>query len=139
MSAAALRAEILAQPAGDRLSYALDLLEFYLDPVPAFYSGLADLGLDLTAQEARILYALDRRRGRLVSADSLLAAAMGSRPIDDWPEARAVIARVANLRAKLAARSLPVTIDAWLDLGYRLTAPQGFAFGVERPFGRAPL
>lgn len=130
MSAAALRAEVMAQPERDRVDYALDLLEFYLDPTPVFFAGLADLGLGLTGQEARILYALDQSRGRFLTVDGLLAAAMGARPVEDWPEARAVYFRVSGLREKLARAGLPVEIVNWPEIGYRLTAPAGFSFAA---------
>ncbi len=130
MSAAALRAEVMAQPERERIDYALALLEFYLDPVPAFFAGLADLRLGLSGQEARILHLLDRNRGRYVTADAIMAAAMGSRPVDDWPETRAINARLNVLRRKLIRARLPVEVTVWPEIGYRLDAPAEFSFAV---------
>lgn len=130
MSAAAtLRAEVMAQPPQERLGYALDLLAFYLDPLPEYYAALADAGLRISAQEARILHALDRRRGQYVTADALLAAAQADRPADEWPEVAAVYPRLATLRAQLAQAGLPVTLRSWPGVGFRLVAPEGFVFG----------
>lgn len=128
MSAARLEREVMAQPEAERLSYALDLLRFYLDPLPAFFDGLARLGLRVTPQEARILHALDRRRGRMVSLQALQAAAMADRAPEDWSAPASVYARIAALRTALRRAGLPVEITAWSGVGYRLTAPEGFDF-----------
>ena len=128
MSAALLEAEVMAQPEGERLSYALGLLAFYLDPKPMFYDGLVSLGLRVTGQEARILHALDRRRGQLVSLQALHAAAMGDRPLEEWSDPRTVYARLGSIRAELTRLSLPVQIHAWPGMGYRLSASDEFSF-----------
>jgi len=129
MSAAvAYRAEILALPLTERVDYALALLDLYFDPLPGFYDAVADRGLRLTAAEARILFALDRRRGMWVTVQSLTAAASAGRDPDDWPADNATYAKISALRAKLEAANLPVEIVLWPEIGYRLAAPAGFAW-----------
>jgi DNA-binding response OmpR family regulator len=123
-----LRREVMAQPAADRLSYALELLSFYLDPVPEFYQGCADLGLDLSARDMRILHALDRRRGKFVSADALQAAGFADHRPDDWGSIEAVFPRVAAIRRAFEASAYPVSIERLYGVGYRLIAPQDFKF-----------
>jgi len=134
---AALRSEVMALPAPDRLGYALALVEYYLDPVPDFYEGIAALGLDLCAGDARMLHALDKRRGRHVSLAGLIAARGLRRPSDTWPAPVYAIRRIAILRAALAAAGLPVEIKTWDDVGYSLAAPPGFSFEAAAP-GPAP-
>lgn len=129
--AAAWRGRILALPAADRLDYALALLDLYLDPTPDFFAAVADRGLRLTAAEARILYALEQRRGRFVSLQSLTAAASGGRDPDDWPEDTATYLKISAIRGKIARARLPVEIAIWPEIGYRLTAPAGFAWGAS--------
>ena len=130
MSGAAdqLQREVMAQPAADRLGYALDLLRFYLDPVPEFYQGCADLGLDLTVRDVRVLHALDRRRGKYVTADALQAAALSDHRPDDWGSIEAISGRIATIRRAFAASGYPVEIKLWYGVGYSLTAPATFKF-----------
>ncbi|MCA0851220.1 winged helix-turn-helix domain-containing protein [Salipiger thiooxidans] len=129
MSAAMLSAEVMARPEGERLSYALDLLAYYLDPADPFVDAVADLGLRLCPQEIRILHALERRRGRVVTREALHAAAMLGRPHSDWSDPTTVYARLGAIRAELRRRRLPVEIRSLRGLGYRLEAPAGFRFG----------
>ncbi|WP_121062193.1 helix-turn-helix domain-containing protein [Chachezhania antarctica] len=131
MIAARLEAEIMAQPERERLDYAIGLLAFYLDPPAAFMSSIAAQGLRISAAEARILHALDRRRGRIVTLQSLHAAAMGDRPAADWSDPGTVYARISTLRKAIARAGLPAVISAWSGVGYRLTAPDGFSFGGD--------
>ncbi|WP_417723974.1 helix-turn-helix domain-containing protein [Salipiger sp.] len=116
----------MARPEAERVGYALDLLAYYLDPHDGFFERLADLGLRLPAAEARILHALDRRRGEFVSLRALNAAANIDRPHSDWPDDRVIYARVACLRERLARARIPVEITAWSKVGYRLTASADF-------------
>lgn len=120
---AALRAEVMAQPMGDRLDYALELLEWYLDPLPAWWQGVSGLGLDVTRADLRVLHALDRRRGLYVSHDALLTArSLGDDP-EELPSLHTLSRAIGNLRRALTAKNQPVTITAWAGMGYRLDAP----------------
>lgn len=123
-----LRREIMAQPPADRLDYALDLMAFYLDPVPAFYQGCADLGFGLSLRDVRILHALDRRRGLWVSADALQAAAMVDCASDTWGSIESVYTRIGEIRRAFEGSAHPVAIERWHGVGYRLIAPAGFSF-----------
>lgn len=125
MIAAAYRAEILALPEPERVEHALALLDHYLAPVPAYFARMADLGLRLTPHEARLLYALARRRGAWISLQSALAAAMGDRDPDTWPSDRVIYGKIMGLRAKLARARLGAEIITWPGVGYRLAAPEG--------------
>lgn len=128
---AAFRAEIMGLPEPERVDYALALLDLYLDPVPEFYAAAADRGLRLTAAEARMLYALERRRGRFVSLQSLTAAASACADPADWPEDKATYLKIASIRAKIERAGLPLEIQIAPEIGYRLTAPAGFLWGVD--------
>lgn len=126
-----LRAEVMARPPAERIDYALDLIEFYLDPVPAFFQGVSDMGLGLTLYNVRALHALDRRRGRWVSADAMQAAMMVDCPSDTWGSIESVYRRVADLRRAFEASPYPVEIERWNGVGYRLTAPRDFRFEAQ--------
>lgn len=132
MGAAMIRdtiaAEVMALPEADRLPYVLDLLEFYLDPTPEFFDRLADLGLRLPPQEARILHALYRRRGRFVSLEALLGAAMATRPLEEWIDPRNMRPRVSAIRRAMQRAGLPVVIRSLREVGYRLEVAPGFSF-----------
>lgn len=123
-----IRAEILAQPEAERADYALDLLAFYLDPLPAFFDGCAALGLNLSSADQRVLFALDRRRGHFVTYDSLTAARFIDRPADTWDTQESVVLCVFRIRAALTSCGLPVSVNQRSGLGYCLDAPVGFAF-----------
>ena len=125
---ALIRAEVMAQPAGERLDYALDLIAFHLDPLPAFYDGCAALGLTLVNADLRMLHALDRRRGRFVSLNALLSARCLDRPLDEWTTPEKVVGKIGMMRRRLGQRGLPVEIETWRGVGYRLTAPDWFRF-----------
>lgn len=125
---APIRAEVMAQPADERLDYALDLLAFYLDPVPEFYEGCAALGLALANAEIRMLHALDAKRGRYVSLNALVAARCLDRPCDEWSTPDRVVGAIAAIRRRLDKLGLPVVISTWRGVGYRLDAPEGFRF-----------
>lgn len=128
-----IRADILAQPEAERADYALDLLAYYLAPLPAFFDGCTALGLDLCEADLRVLFALDRRRGRTVSRDALLAARYIDRPADDWGTEDKITRAICNIRPQLAALGLPVEI-VWIEeRGYRLTAPAGWRFEDAAP------
>ena len=128
-----IRAEIMAQPEAERAEYALDLLAFYLDPMPLFFEGCAALGLRLPPADLRMLFALDRRRARFVSIDGLLAARCLDRPVDEWATPDKVVKSVALIRRRLAAQALPVTITNWHGMGYALSAPPGWQFEDAAP------
>lgn len=123
-----IRAEILAQPAAEQADYALDLLAFYLNPLPAFFDGCRALGLDMSAGDMRVLFALDQRRGHFVSYDSLTAARFIDRPADSWDTPEAVVLCVYRIRAALAAAGVPASIDHKSNLGYVLSAAPEFKF-----------
>jgi DNA-binding response OmpR family regulator len=123
-----LRGEVMAQPEADRLSYALDLMGFYLDPVPAFFQGCSNLGLDLSVRDVRTLQALDRRRGRWVSPDALQSAALFDKASDQWGSIETVTQRVSAIRRAFTASAYPVAVELWSGVGYRLTAPDAFTF-----------
>lgn len=123
-----LRAEVMAQPAHERVEYALDLLRFYLDPVPAFYQGCADLGLALANADMRMIHALDRKRGKFVSLNALVSARCLDRPCDEWGTPEKVVAGMGAIRRRLATLRLPVQIETWRGVGYCLEAPAAFTF-----------
>lgn len=125
---APIRAEVMAQPDPERLEYALDLLAFYLDPVPAFYEGVAQMGLNLANAEVRMLHALDAKRGRHVSLNALLAARCLDRPCDEWTTPEKAVQRVGVIRRRLEKLDLPVQIITWRGVGYCLEAPEWFQF-----------
>lgn len=128
---APLRAEIMAQPERDRVEYALELLRFYLAPVPEFFEGCARLGLGLSLRDVRMLHALDRRRGRFVSLDALQAAEMVDCPSDDWGTPDAIYRRLSKIRRRLTRSPAPVEICGWRSVGFKLVAPAAFRFEVR--------
>jgi hypothetical protein len=128
-----IRDEIMAQPAAEQVEYAMDLIGYYLAPVPAFFEGCAELQLEASPADLRMLFALDRRRGRFVSIDSLLAARCLDRPCDEWGSDDMVIKGICALRKALAALELPVEIRSVDGLGYALTAGAGFTFEAFAP------
>ena len=130
---APIRAEIMAQPPAERLEYALDLLAFYLDPAPEFYSACAALGLKLPRREMAMLYALDARRGLIVSTNSLATADALECSPDDLHPPHKVSACISHMRAELKARRLPVVIETHSGIGYRLAAPADFRFETILP------
>lgn len=125
---AQLRAEVMEQPAAERVEYALDLLAYYLDPVDEFYQGCARLGIGLPNAEIRMLHALDARRGRYVSANSLIAARHLDRPCDEWASVERIVSAIARIRKELSRLGLPVEITNWRGIGYCLEAPEAFRF-----------
>ncbi len=120
--------QVRAQPKADQLDHALEILRAFLDPLPEFYDRLADRGLHMSASDARILNLLDRRRGAFVDPEALLAAAMGARPVETWPDVGTIPTRISALRGILRRARLPVQIVSWRGVGYRLEAPCGFSF-----------
>lgn len=125
---APIRAEVMAQPAAERLDYALDLLAYHLDPVPAFYDGCAALGLGLPNADIRMLHALDVKRGRFVTVNALASARFLDRPCDEWPSDDKVVKKVGDLRRRLKKLGLPVRIVTWKEVGYSLEADADFRF-----------
>lgn len=125
---APIRAEVMAQPDHERVEYALDLLAFYLDPVPVFFEGCQRLGLNLANAEIRMLHALDAKRGRYVSLNALLSARCLDVSSDEWPGPDRVVSGIAAIRKRLALLGLPVEIATWRGVGYCLEAPADFRF-----------
>lgn len=125
---AAIFQDIFARPDGERLEYALAILRFYLDPVPAFFEGCRNLGLRLAVRDVRMLHALDRRRGHFVSLDALQAAEMVDRPNDDWGSHDKTYQRLSRLRQSLRRARVPVEISGWNGVGYKLDAGVDFRF-----------
>lgn len=123
-----IRAEVLALPLSEQLDYALGLLDFYLDPVPAFTQGCGALGLGFSVRDIRMLLALDRRRGQWVSADALQGAAMVDCSSDDWGTLCTVYKRVGSMRRAFDKSKFPVNISQWNGVGYRMCAPSEFCF-----------
>ena len=132
---APLRAEIMAQPDLERVEYALDLLAFYLDPVPSFYDGCAALGLALSNAELRMLYALDTKRGRYVTVNALVAARCLDRPCDDWCSADKAVLTIGNVRRRLKKMNLPVQIITWHSVGYSLDSIFSTFFCASSEYG----
>lgn len=118
----AIRAEVMAEPEAERVQYALDLLEWYLNPAPDFYARAADLGLRLGAPDLRVLYALERERGRFVRPDRLIAARCFDRPLDAWQTLERVPQAIRSIKDELARIAAPAQIEALREVGYRLTA-----------------
>ncbi|MBV1929477.1 MAG: hypothetical protein KUG81_08210 [Gammaproteobacteria bacterium] len=125
---AAILRDIGARPEAERFEYALQILRFYLDPVPAFFEGCRNLGLRLTVRDVRMLHALDRRRGHFVSLDALQAAEMVDRPNDDWGTHDKTYQRLSRLRKGLLRARVPVEISGWNGVGYKLDAATDFRF-----------
>ncbi|MDE4059757.1 hypothetical protein [Phaeobacter gallaeciensis] len=125
---APIRAEVMAQPAAERLEYALDLLAFHLDPIPPFYDGVASMGLAFTNADTRMLHALDVKRGRYVSLNALVSARCLDRPLDEWTTPEKVVLKIGAVRRRLEKLALPVVITTWRGVGYCLEAPEWFRF-----------
>jgi hypothetical protein len=123
-----IRAEVRAQPADQQADYALDLLAFYLDPHPPFFDGAAMLQIKLPLSDLRMVFAMDRRRGRFLSVDALVAARCIDLPVDHWQTHDKITKAISRIRKALAARGLPVTIQHSTGLGYALDAPVSFRF-----------
>ena len=122
------RAEVMAHAPAERLEYALDLLAFYLDPIPAFFDGIAQMDLALTNADARMLHALDARRGRFVSLNALVSARCLDRPMDEWTTPEKAVKKIGDVRRRHEKQELPVTIETWRGVGYSLHAPDWFRF-----------
>jgi len=131
---AAIRDDIMAQPAQDRVDYALDILEYYLAPAAAFATGCAALGIVLPRADLRILHMLDRRRGSLVTLEALVAARYFDRAIDHWGRDARVYDAISKIRGEFDRCVIPAQIETWAGVGYRLTAPAGFTFEQVDPF-----
>lgn len=123
-----LRAQVMAQPASERLEFAIALLEYVACPPPDWHLTAEGIRADLTPVEARTLHALAIRRGRLVPHGILIAAIPAQDATDPLQYVRNVIAR---LRVKAVAAGLPISIDTVRELGYRLHAADGYRFPHE--------
>ncbi|NRB05680.1 MAG: hypothetical protein HRU30_20715 [Rhodobacteraceae bacterium] len=126
-----IRAEIMAQPEAGRLDYALDLLAWYLDPVHPWLQGARDLGVCLDLADLRQLHALDAERGRWVTVSRLLAARCLDRLADDWPAPEKVFAGNARIRAALSNAGIPLVLETWRHVGYRISGPADFRFDMK--------
>jgi hypothetical protein len=125
---AGIRAEILAQPEAERLDFALDVLRFYIDPLPEFVQACAQLGLRLCAFDLCVLNALDRRRGEVVSMYALHAAAGGADAADGVADFRTMHKNIHRIRTRLNACRVPVQILSAWGHGFRLLAAPTFRF-----------
>jgi DNA-binding response OmpR family regulator len=123
-----LKDEVMARPEHERLPYAIELLDFYLSPVPAFVQGCGALDAGLTHKDVRLLWALDRQRGMYISKDALISAAHADEPVEDWPSFNAVALRLVRIRRVLKGAGLPVKIVTWAGVGMCLQAPSSFRF-----------
>lgn len=130
---ALIRAEVMAQPVAERADYALDLLAYYLDPVPAFFAGCHALGLGLPLADLRMIYALARRHRSFVSVEGLLAARCLDRPCEEWATPDLVAKRISAVRRRFEALRLPVEIVNFRGIGYRMILRDGFTFEGAAP------
>ncbi|SLN77032.1 winged helix-turn-helix domain-containing protein [Roseisalinus antarcticus] len=93
------------------------LPEMSLTPLP---------GLILTRLEARLLYHLDRHRGRPVTQEALMFAMYQIRPYDDWPDVSIVNVRLCRLRQKLGDPEVPgLRIETCRGVGFCLRVDTG--------------
>lgn len=122
-----LRAEIMALPDAERLEHALALLEYHLEPAPAWVDCAMRRQLTLSAAQYRILAALDRARGRTLSYRTLCAAAAGRGAEACDSTAQVHICRI---RAQIRRRRLPLDIITERGIGYRLEAAEGFSWAM---------
>ena len=125
---AGIRSEILAQPEAEQLDFALDVLRFYIDPLPEFVQACGQLGLRLSALDLCVLNALDRRRGEVVSMDALHAAVGGAGAADGPADIRSMHKHIHRIRGQLSARRVPVQILGVWGHGYRLQGAPAFRF-----------
>lgn len=120
-----ITAEVMAQPEAARLGYALDLVRYFLDPVPEYALAARRFRLVGSDRDLRLLHALDRRRASWLTKDgarAALALDLADDPVSD----EAVRQRIALLRRRLARSGLGLAVENVRGLGYRLKAPAGF-------------
>lgn len=123
-----LRSEVMALPAADRLDYALELLDFYLNPTPNFYEGCYALGLGFTARDVRLIHALDCRRGSFLSLEAMQSALEVDRRVDEWPSRASVTKRLSGVVNTFKRSRFPVAFQNWYGVGTKLIAPPEFRF-----------
>lgn len=82
-------------------------------------------GLNLRSAEARLVYALFRRRGRAVSRANLLAMAYAEVPEAEWPAEKIIDIMVCTVRQKLVAAEVPARIETSWGTGYALHVEDG--------------
>jgi DNA-binding response OmpR family regulator len=111
------RALVRRRGAGDAPWRQFGRLRFDADGGAAW---LGDEALDLTRREAGVLECLMRKPGRIVSKESILAAAF---PMDSEAASNAVEVQVSRLRRKLEPAG--ITVRALRGMGYRLEEAQG--------------
>jgi hypothetical protein len=115
-----LRAEVMAQPPEERLDYALGFLDLVCPPPCTWARTAANLGLDgLRPQVARILHRLAVSQGQIVPFDALEAAAEFEGLSGDR---NALKVSVSRLRCGIRAAGLPIIIETYRGVGYRLEA-----------------
>ena len=102
---------------GDRMTQELhdqvEHLRFALAEVTAAPDWFEGLG----KKESRLVGALVRAEGRIISHDGLLAAMNFDRPDCDWPGPDVVRVTVCHVKPKLA--NAPGRIESVRDVGYR--------------------
>jgi DNA-binding response OmpR family regulator len=126
-----LRAEVMAQPAAERLEYALDYLDYLFAPPEACLKTAADLGIkDLPPSALRILHRLALSAGRVVTFEALAAAADRC---DRAGDRNTIMVLVSRLRSQIRAAGCPIIIEAHRGFGYRLEAPPELPMPRQRP------
>lgn len=106
------RQEIKSVPAAEQVEYLLDLLDYYLEPTHEFMAPFPGL----SPTENRLVHALARRQGELVSKRTLMSMCYFDRPEDAWPEETIINVMVCLLRKKLKG----FKIIASYGQGYKL-------------------
>lgn len=104
---------------------ALEHLKWFLEEITwAPAHGRRPLpGIQLTPQEAKVLYCLDRANGKMVSIPALLAAATDNRDDGDTPGEKLVSVLICKMRKKL--KGTGVTIETFWSEGYGLSCAPG--------------
>lgn len=111
-----IRPKVMAQPEADRLEYAIELLEELIPPHHA-RQVIAYMGAyKLTDQQARLLYALNLRAGKVVTRLEALTAVYG----EDAGTYLSLRVMLMKLRRKLPPEAIIETIHG---VGYRLRNP----------------
>lgn len=126
-----LRAEVMSQPSGERLEYALGFLDMMCPAAPVWSKTATDLGLAfLTPTNARLLHRLALSAGHVVAFEVLEVAAefhgtSGAR--------NALKCAICRLRLGIVAAGCPIVIEAVYAHGYRLEAAPELPMPRRRP------
>lgn len=110
------REQIAGMAAPEAVEYLLGLLDFIVNPEPAEIDPLRTQ-FGLTIHEAKLVLALSRSRGRIVTKETLMGAVYGGVPDDDWPQLKIIDVFVCKIRAKLT--DAPFSIETAWGRGYR--------------------